>query len=69
MKKSTLNFWLLFLVSVILSAIAISFFAKALKLVLYVILVLALSPIVYILLKLIFPGRKKSDDDKLKKRY
>ena len=67
MTKDNIRFWLLFTVSILISAVAISFFIEALKLVLYIILVLALAPIVYIILRSIIPGRK-SDDDKLKTR-
>ncbi|MEJ8801215.1 hypothetical protein [Pontibacter sp. H249] len=62
MTKDNIRFWLLFIVSVIISAIAISLFFKALKLILYIILVLALAPIVYIALRSIIPGRKKPDN-------
>ncbi|WP_299826412.1 hypothetical protein [uncultured Pontibacter sp.] len=65
--KDNIRFWLLFIVSIILSAIAISLFFKALKLILYIILVLALAPIIYIALRSIIPGRKRPDD-KLKTR-
>ncbi|QCR23798.1 hypothetical protein [Pontibacter sp. SGAir0037] len=67
MNKSTLNFWLLFIISLVISALAVSVFIKVLKLIIYVILVLALAPVVYLLLKLILPGRK-TKDDKLKTR-
>ncbi|WP_299705583.1 hypothetical protein [uncultured Pontibacter sp.] len=69
MNKSTLNFWILFTVSIILSALIISIFIKVLKVALFVILVLVLAPIIYIVLKLLLPGaRGKSEDDKLKSR-
>ncbi|WP_299759093.1 hypothetical protein [uncultured Pontibacter sp.] len=67
MSKKTINFWILFSVSVILSAIAISLFFKALKVILIVILTLALAPIIYFMLRLIFPV-KRDKDDKLRKR-
>jgi hypothetical protein len=70
MSKSTLNFWILFAVSLILSTIAISLFFKMIKLVLFVILVLALAPVIYIVLRLVFPGKKPGDGgDKLKTRH
>ncbi|MCP2042693.1 hypothetical protein [Pontibacter sp. HSC-36F09] len=69
MNKSTLNFWILFIVSIIISVLIISVFVKVLKIALFVILVLVLAPIVYIVLKLLLPGaRGKSEDDKLKSR-
>ncbi|AKD02604.1 hypothetical protein POKO110462_08850 [Pontibacter korlensis] len=67
MRKQTINFWILFTVSTILSAIAISLFFKALKVILMVVLILALTPIIYLILRLIFPT-KKDEDDKLRKR-
>ncbi|MBC5992697.1 hypothetical protein [Pontibacter cellulosilyticus] len=67
MTKDNIRFWLLFIVSIAISAVVISLFVKALKLVLYVILVLALAPVIYIMLRSIIPGRKR-DDDKLKTR-
>ncbi|GAB3193998.1 zinc transporter ZupT [Pontibacter aydingkolensis] len=67
MKKDNIRFRLLFILSIVISAIAISFFLKALKIVLYIILVLAFAPIVYIILRSIIPGRK-NEDDKLKTR-
>lgn len=70
MKKSALNFWLLFGISIIISAIIISFFVKMLKAVLFVILVFALAPVIYLILRLILPGKKPTDDDdKLKTRH
>ncbi|MDO6390473.1 hypothetical protein Q4E40_10080 [Pontibacter sp. BT731] len=69
MNKSKLNFWILFIVSIIISALVVSIFIKVLKIALFAILVLVLAPIVYILLKLLLPGAKgKSEDDKLKSR-
>ena len=67
MNRGTLQFWLLFIVSVILSVIAISLFFKALKFILFVILVMALAPVIYVVLRLLLPGRK-NNQDKLKKR-
>lgn len=70
MKKGTLQFWLLFGISILISAVIISFFVEMLKIVLYLILVLALAPIIYLILKLILPGKKPTDDDdKLKTRH
>lgn len=67
MTKDNIRFWLLFILSIVISAAAISFFLEALKLFLYIILVLAFAPVVYIILRSIIPGRK-SEDDKLKTR-
>lgn len=70
MKKTTLNSWLILGISLIISAIIISFFVKMLKAALFVILVLALAPVIYFILKRILPGRKPTDDnDKLKTRH
>ena len=67
MSRQTINFWILFSVSVILSALAITLFFKALKVILIVILTLALAPIIYLVLRMIFPIKKR-DEDKLRER-
>ena len=67
MSKQSINFWILFVVSIAISAILISVFVKALKIILTVILVLALAPIVFFVLRLLIPT-KKSENDKLKRR-
>lgn len=67
MSKSTINFWILLILSIAISAVLIGIFVKALKFILTLILILALTPIVYIVLRLVFPA-KKDDDDKLRKR-
>jgi uncharacterized membrane protein len=68
MDKRTLYFWLIFIASIIISAIIISVFVKAVKVVILVILALALAPVVFFILKkLLLPG-KKDDSDKLKTR-
>lgn len=70
MKKSTINFWLIFGLSILIAAAIIPFVVEALKVVLYLVLVLALAPIIYLILKLILPGKKPTDDDdKLKTRH
>lgn len=67
MSRQTINFWILFSVSVILSALAITLFFKALKVILIVILTLALVPIIYLVLRMFFPIKKR-DEDKLRER-
>lgn len=62
MRKGILSFWLLFAVSIVLSAIIVSLFIKVLKLILFVILVLALAPVVYIILRLLLPVKKTEND-------
>ncbi|PRY04627.1 hypothetical protein CLV24_13433 [Pontibacter ummariensis] len=59
------HFWILFIASVIISGLIITVFVKALKVVLMVILVLALAPIIYFLLRLLVPKGRKDDADKL----
>lgn len=69
MNKRTLYFWLIFIVSIIISVVIISVLVKAMKLVLMAILVLAITPIVFFILKkLLLPG-KKDNSDKLKTRH
>ncbi|GAB3538797.1 hypothetical protein GCM10027443_34490 [Pontibacter brevis] len=68
MDKRTFYFWLLFIASIAISAVIISVFVKALKMILTVILILALAPVIfYILKRLLMPDRKE-ESDKLKKR-
>lgn len=67
MTRKAINLWILFAVSVVISALLISVFVKALKLVLMAILVLALAPIIFLVLKRFFPAKKDSTD-KLGKR-
>lgn len=68
MDKRTLYIWLLLAASIIIAGIIISVFVKAIKVVLMVILVLALAPVIFFVLKrLLLPGNK-SRKDKLKKR-
>lgn len=68
MDKRTLSFWLLFIASIAISAVIISVFVKALKLVLMVVLILALAPVIFFILKrLLMPGNKDKTD-KLKRR-
>ncbi|MFD3001346.1 hypothetical protein ACFS7Z_13310 [Pontibacter toksunensis] len=68
MDKRTLYIWLLLIASILISGIIISVFVKALKVVLMAILVLALAPVIFFILKrLLMPG-SKSKTDKLKKR-
>ncbi|MFC6997131.1 hypothetical protein [Rufibacter roseus] len=50
-SKSTVQFWLLFVASVLLSAIVISLFLKVVKVMIYLLLVLLLVPIIYLSLK------------------
>ncbi|RIJ37392.1 hypothetical protein [Pontibacter oryzae] len=61
MMKKTINFWILLLVSIAISAMLIGVFVKALKFILMMILILALTPIIYIVLRLIFPTNKSED--------
>ncbi|GAB3823612.1 hypothetical protein [Pontibacter rugosus] len=67
MSKQSINFWVLFAVSIVISAILISVFVKALKIILMAILVLALAPIVFFALRMLIPT-KKDENDKLKRR-
>lgn len=68
MDKRTLYIWLLLVASIIISGIIISVFVKAIKVVLMAILILALAPVIFFILKrLLMPGNK-GKTDKLKKR-
>ena len=68
MSKRTLYFWFIFVASIIISAAIISVLVKALKLILAVILVLALTPVVFFILKRLLLPDKKDESEKLKTR-
>ena len=64
-----LNFWTLILVSILLAMLAISFFFWALKFAVYILLVLVLTPIIYLVLRrMVRPRILTHDDEKLKNR-
>lgn len=61
MSRQTIKFWILLILSIAISAMLIGVFVKALKFILMMILILALTPIIYIVLRLIFPTNKSED--------
>lgn len=71
MTKDNIRFGVILAASLLLSALAISLFLKVLKVAIFVILVLALAPVVYfilqLILRLLLPGSKRKSD-KLKMR-
>ena len=69
MNKRTLYFWLIFIASIVISAVVISVLVKALKLVLVVILALALAPVIYFILRKLLLPDKKDGSEKLKTRH
>lgn len=60
---------MIFIASIIISALIISVLVKAMKLILMGILVLALTPVVYLILKKLLLPQQKDDSDKLKTRH
>lgn len=69
MNMKALNFWTLILVSLLLAMLAISLFYWALKTVVYLLLVLLLTPIIYLVLRrMVRPRILTQDDEKLKNR-
>ncbi|WP_345165672.1 hypothetical protein [Nibribacter koreensis] len=50
-NKSSIQFWLLIIASVLLSALVISLFLKAIKVMLYLLFILMLVPFIYFFLK------------------
>ncbi|MBF9251698.1 hypothetical protein I2I11_00160 [Pontibacter sp. 172403-2] len=64
MAKYNIKSWALFAVSILLSALAISLFIKVLKVAIFFILVLALAPVVYFILRLILRGKKRDADER-----
>ncbi|MDX5348390.1 MAG: hypothetical protein LPJ89_07375 [Hymenobacteraceae bacterium] len=70
MSKNSITFWLILIVSVVLSALAISFIFKIFKALVFIILLLILTPIFYALLKyVLYKFTHHTKDDELKKRY
>ncbi|AMM51236.1 hypothetical protein TH61_08680 [Rufibacter sp. DG15C] len=68
-SKSSLQFWLLIIASVLLSALVISLFLKVVKVMLYLLFVLLLVPFIYLLLKrTLAQGFAKDRFTKLKTR-
>lgn len=61
MSRQPIKFWILLILSIAISAMLIGVFVKALKFILMMILILALTPIIYIFLRLIFPTNKSED--------
>lgn len=53
-SKRSVQFWLLLIASVLLSAMVISLFLKIVKVMIYLLLVLLLVPVVYLALKRAF---------------
>lgn len=69
MNTKALNFWALFLVSILLAMLVISLFYKIMKAVIFLLLVLILSPIIYLVLRrMVRPRIIKEKDGKLKER-
>lgn len=66
-SKSSLQFWLLLVASILLSAMVISLFLKVVKVMIYLLLVLLLVPIIYLALKKAVQNFR-SPDTKLKSR-
>ncbi|MBA9078278.1 MULTISPECIES: hypothetical protein [Rufibacter] len=66
-SKSSLQFWLLLIASILLSAMVISLFLKIVKVMIYLLLVLLLVPVVYLTLKRTF-SNFQSPRTKLKTR-
>jgi len=66
-SKSSLQFWLLLVASVLLATMVISLFLQVLKAMMYLLLVLLLVPVIYLFLqKTVYSFR--NSDTKLKSR-
>ncbi|KAA6430207.1 hypothetical protein ACD591_19580 [Rufibacter glacialis] len=66
-SKHSIQFWLLLVASILLSAMVISLFLHVMKVMIYLLLVLLLVPIIYLALKRSLP-LFRSPDTKLKTR-
>ncbi|ALI98546.1 hypothetical protein [Rufibacter tibetensis] len=66
-SKQTVQFWLLLVASILLSAMVISLFLHVMKVMIYLLLVLLLAPMIYLTLKNSLPQFRGSDT-KLKSR-
>jgi len=63
MTKHNIKGWALFIDSILLSATIISLLLKVIKVAIFVILVLALAPVIYFILRLVLPGKKRNSDE------
>lgn len=69
MTKNALHFWILFLSSLLLAVLAVSLVFKIVKALFFVLLLLVLTPLIYVLLKTLLSPDKLSDrPEKLKRR-
>jgi VanZ family protein len=69
MTKKSLHFWILFVASLFLATLVISFALKIVKAVLLLLLLLVLTPIIYAILKsLLDSGKLAGRSEKLKRR-
>ena len=69
MTKNALHFWILLLSSLLLAVLAVSLVFKIVKALFFVLLLLVLTPLIYVLLKTIFSPDKLSErSEKLKRR-
>lgn len=69
MSMRALNFWTLIIVSILLSVLAISAFFWFIEAILFLLLVLVLSPIIYLVLRrMVRPRILTEEDEKLKNR-
>ena len=68
MQKSTLKFWLILAVAVLLATASIGLVLKIAKFLVWLILIAILTPIFYVLIRLILPKSFTSKQNKLKHR-
>jgi hypothetical protein len=69
MTKKTIQFWILLLASLFLATLAISFAFKIVKAVLFLLLLLVLTPLIYAILKSVTDSDKITGrSEKLKRR-
>lgn len=67
MTKNALHFWILFLSSLLLAVLAVALVFKIVKALFFVLLLLVLTPLIYMLLKTLF-SQLSERPEKLKRR-
>jgi hypothetical protein len=68
MSKSSVKFWIILLIAVLMAALSIGLVLKIAKVLIWLLVLLILTPIFYVLLRLVLPKSLTTKHDKLKSR-
>ena len=68
MNNPTVKFWIILLIAVLLAALSIGLVLKIAKAIIWLLLLLILSPVFYVLLRLLLPKSITGKHHKLKHR-